>query len=129
MTPGQSASGRESIRENMSREIRIAKLQAGETVQYRESGNSMKGLIGHRELITCEPISDYATVRPGEGLRSAVFCKVRGNYYTHLVKAVRERKGEDGSTHYEFLIGNNRGGTNGWTPQEKVFGRVVRVES
>lgn len=111
----------------MSRDILIAKLRAGETVQYRESGNSMRGLIAHRELITCEPISDYATLKPGEGLRSAVLCKVRGNYYTHLVKAVREHKDEDGSVRHEFLIGNNRGGTNGWTPQEKVYGRVVRV--
>lgn len=112
----------------MSREIRIARLQAGETVQYRESGHSMRGLIGHRELITCEPIADYAAIKPGQGLRSAVFCKVRGAYYTHLVQGVREHKRDDGSSHFEFLIGNNRGGTNGWTPQEKVFGRVVRVE-
>lgn len=111
----------------MSIEIRIAKLQAGEAVTYRESGNSMAGLIGHREAITCEPIVDYSTIEANAGLRSAVFCKVRGNYYTHLVKAVRERKREDGTTHFEFLIGNNRGGTNGWTPQEKVFGRVVAV--
>jgi hypothetical protein len=113
----------------MSREIRIAKLQAGETVTYRESGNSMRGLIGHRELITCEPITDYSAIKPGDGLRSAVFCRVHGHYYTHLVKGVREHKREDGTSRYEFLIGNNRGGTNGWTPQEKVFGRVVKVET
>jgi hypothetical protein len=112
----------------MSREIRIQKLQAGETIQYRESGNSMRGLIGHRELITCEPIADYSAIRPGQGLASAVFCKVRGNYYTHLIKGVREHKRDDGTSRFEFLIGNNRGGTNGWTPQEKVFGRVIRVE-
>ncbi len=112
----------------MSREIRIARLRAGEAVQYRESGNSMRGLIGHRDLITCEPIADYATLRPGDGLRSAVFCKVHGHYYTHLVKAVREHRGEDGAARFEFLIGNNRGGTNGWTTQDRVYGRVVRVE-
>jgi len=111
----------------MSREIRIARLRAGETVRYRESGNSMSGLIAHRQLITCEPIRDFGEIRPNQGLRSAVFCKVKGNYYTHLVKAVRSRVKEDGAIVHEFLIGNNRGGTNGWTTQEKVFGRVVRV--
>ncbi len=108
----------------MSREIRIAKLRAGETVQYRESGNSMRGIIEHRQLITCEPIPDPAAIRAGD----AVFCKVRGAYYTHLVKAVRSRLKDDGTTTFEFLIGNNRGGTNGWTPQASVFGRVIRVE-
>ena len=88
----------------------------------------MKGLIGHRELITCEPIADYASIEPNQGLRSAVFCKVRGNYYTHLVKGVRSHVRDDGTVIHEFLIGNNRGGTNGWTSQDKVFGRVVRVE-
>jgi len=108
----------------MSREIRIARLRAGETVKYRESGNSMRGIIEHRQLITCEPIADYSAIGPG----AAVFCKVHGSYYTHLVKAVRSHVKDDRTTTYEFLIGNNRGGTNGWTPQSNVFGKVVRVE-
>lgn len=45
-----------------------------------------------------------------------VYCKVNGKFYTHLVKAV----GDQGA-----LIGNNRGGTNGWT--KKVYGKVTRV--
>ncbi len=108
----------------MSREIRIARLKGGETVQYRESGNSMRGRIEHRQLITCEPIADHATVQPGD----AVFCKVRGEYYTHLVKAVKAHVKDDGTVAFAFLIGNNRGGTNGWTSGDKVFGRVVRVD-
>jgi hypothetical protein len=107
----------------MSREIRIEKLKAGETVKYRESGNSMSGLIEHRQLLTCIPIVDYATIAVG----SVVFCKVHGNYYTHLVKGIKSHS-KDGVVIYEFLIGNNKGGTNGWTPQDKVFGKVIRVE-
>lgn len=38
-----------------------------------------------------------------------VFCKVKGRYYTHLVKA----KGDRG-----VLIGNNHGKINGWTKAE-----------
>lgn len=107
----------------MSREIRIARLRAGEEVQYRESGNSMRGIIGHRQLITCSPISEYSTLATGD----AVFCKVHGNHYTHLIKGVRSHTKDDGSVTFDFLIGNNRGGTNGWTPQHNVFGKVIRV--
>lgn len=46
-----------------------------------------------------------------------VYCKVKGNFYTHLVKAKNEQKG--------LLIGNNRGGVNGWT--KAVFGKVIEV--
>lgn len=46
-----------------------------------------------------------------------VYCKVKGNYYTHLVKAKNDEKG--------LLIGNNKGGVNGWTKQ--VFGRVIQI--
>lgn len=42
-----------------------------------------------------------------------VFCKVKGRYYTHLVKA----KG--------VLIGNNHGKINGWT--KSVFGKVTKI--
>ena len=46
-----------------------------------------------------------------------VYCKVKGNFYTHLVKAKNDDKG--------LLIGNNKGGTNGWTKQ--VFGIVIEI--
>jgi len=45
-----------------------------------------------------------------------VFCKVKGNFYTHLVKG----KGVRGA-----LIGNNKGGVNGWTKQ--VYGKVIEI--
>jgi hypothetical protein len=49
-----------------------------------------------------------------------VLVKVRGHEYLHLVKA---RQGE------RYLIGNNRGGTNGWVGRHAIFGRAVRIES
>ena len=45
-----------------------------------------------------------------------VYCKVRGHFYTHLVKAKSNRG---------CLIGNNRGGINGWTKQ--IFGKVIEI--
>jgi hypothetical protein len=46
-----------------------------------------------------------------------VLCRVKGNDYLHLVKALQKGR---------VLIGNNRGGTNGWTRQ--VFGRAIKIE-
>ena len=60
------------------------------------------------------------TISPGVSditVGDAVFCKVHGNFYVHLVKAIQGER---------FLIGNNRGGINGWTKQ--VFGKVTKVE-
>ena len=104
------------------REKRITDLLSGKIVQYRESGNSMRGIIAHRQLITCAPIPDYSSILVGD----AVYCKVSGRYYTHLVKAVKKRSTENGDR-FEFLIGNNHGGINGWTGQERVYGKVVAI--
>lgn len=45
-----------------------------------------------------------------------VYCRVGGNFYTHLVKA----KSDSG-----LLIGNNKGRINGWT--KNVYGKVIEV--
>ncbi len=75
-------------------------LQDGESVQFRPRGHSMKGKIESGQLCTVEPVPSTA-VEVGD----IVLCKVRGCQYLHLVKA---KQGE------RFLIGNNRGRTNGW---------------
>ena len=46
----------------------IAKLQAGETVQFRPRGNSMSGKIESGQLCTVEPV-DHATLRVGDMTR------------------------------------------------------------
>lgn len=46
-----------------------------------------------------------------------VYCKVKGNFYTHLVKAKNDKRG--------LLIGNNKGGINGWT--KAVYGKVIEI--
>jgi len=48
-----------------------------------------------------------------------VLCRVRGREYLHLVKAVQDRR---------YLIGNNRGGTNGWVGRAAVYGIGTRIE-
>jgi hypothetical protein len=47
-----------------------------------------------------------------------VYVKVHSYYYTHLVKSTDPNKG--------CLIGNNKGGINGWSKQ--IYGLVTHKE-
>jgi hypothetical protein len=84
-------------------------LDRGEEVVYKESGNSMTPIIKHRQPVTAKKFNSYE-------VGDVVWCKVKGNYYTHKIFA----KGKKG-----YLIGNNHGHMNGWT--KKVFGKIIRV--
>jgi hypothetical protein len=92
----------------------IQRLKRGEAVSFRPRGNSMAGKIDPGQLCVVEPV-DPADLRVGD----IVLCKVRGNEYLHLVKAIQGKR---------FLIGNNRGHVNGWITANTIFGRCVRVE-
>lgn len=94
----------------------IQKLQSGETVSFRPRGNSMKGKIESGQLVTVEPISEKTDLNKGD----IVLCKVRGNEYIHLIKAIKGQR---------YLIGNNRGGTNGWIGLNSIFGKCIKVEN
>ncbi len=93
----------------------IARLRAGETVSFRESGNSMTPRIKSRQKCTYRPVWTPEDVKVGD----AVFCKVGGNYYTHLITAQR---GD------QYQIGNNHGHVNGWVTLDSIFGKVIAVE-
>lgn len=93
----------------------IEKLKKGETVQFRPKGNSMVGKINSGDLCTVEPLKETMPA-----IDEIVLCKVKGNQYLHLVKSIR------GS---QFLIGNNRGGENGWIGASQIFGRCIKVEN
>ena len=93
----------------------IEKLRAGETVSFRPRGNSMSGKIESGQLCTVEPVD------PGSlQVDDIVLCKVRGQEYLHLIKAIQGPR---------FQIGNNRGRINGWVSARAIFGRCVRVEA
>jgi hypothetical protein len=93
----------------------IAKLKAGEMVSFRPRGNSMSGKIESGQLCTVEPIEDVTTLKVGE----IVLCKVNGNEYLHLIKAIQGQR---------FQIGNNKGFINGWVGSNSIYGRCVKVE-
>lgn len=96
----------------MRRNYKLERLLNGETFITSEKGNSMVPLIKSGQEHKISPIS-IEDVDIGD----IVYCKVKGNYYTHLVKAKDIIKG--------LLIGNNRGGINGWTKQ--VYGKVIEI--
>lgn len=92
----------------------IEALKRGDTVSFRPRGASMRGKIESGQLCTVEPLGEHV-IEIGD----IVLCKVGGAQYLHLVKAIRGK---------QFLIGNNRGGENGWITRNAIYGRLVRVE-
>jgi len=75
----------------------------------------MKGKIESGQLCTVAPV-DPSDLKVGD----IVLCKVHGNEYLHLVKAVNGAR---------FQIGNNRGLTNGWIGANGILGKCIRIES
>ena len=94
------------------RNYKLEKLQNGETFLTKEKGNSMMPLIKSGQEHKVAPVK-WEDVEIGD----IVYCKVSGNFYTHLVKAKDEQRG--------VQIGNNKGNINGWTKQ--VYGKVIEV--
>ncbi|MEM7556399.1 MAG: phage repressor protein [Cyanobacteria bacterium P01_A01_bin.84] len=91
---------------------KIQKLLDGETIISKEPGNSMLPLLKSKQPVRLAPIS-WEDCEVGD----IVFCKVRGNVFTHLVKGKSDKRG--------LLIGNNHGRINGWT--KNVYGKVIAI--
>lgn len=88
------------------------RLLNGETFITSESGNSMYPKLKHKQKHMLEPAT-WEKVNVGD----IVYCKVKGRFYTHLVKGKSHDRG--------VQIGNNHGKINGWTKQ--VYGKVIKV--
>src|SRR5688572_22706222 len=93
----------------------ITRLARGETVQFRPRGNSMVGKVSSGQLCTVTPLAEHDEL----AVDDIVLCRVKGNQYLHLVKAIQGHR---------FQIGNNRGGINGWITRRQIFGRLTAVE-
>jgi len=96
----------------MIKNYKLEKLQNGETFITSEKGNSMMPLIKSGQEHKLAP-AKWEDVE----VNDIVYCKVNGRFYTHLVKAKDLNKG--------CLIGNNKGGINGWT--KHIYGKVISV--
>jgi len=90
----------------------IKKLQAGDAATINPKGNSMKGKVNSGATVTVEPAEEY---NKGD----IVLVKVNGKIYLHLIKAVKDKL---------YLIGNNRGGTNGWVSKSAIYGLATEIE-
>lgn len=83
-------------------------------MSFRPRGHSMKPKIESGQLCTVSPVA-VDDLKVGD----IVLCKVKGNEFLHLIKAIQGER---------FQIGNNRGGINGWIGSNGIFGRLVSVE-
>jgi len=89
----------------------IADLRAGKKTKIRPHGGSMRPKIESGALVSLAPVTvEELTVG------DAVLCKVKGNTYVHLVKALQGGR---------VQIGNNKGKINGWT--RTIYGRVEEI--
>lgn len=92
----------------------IQKLKENEVVSFRPRGGSMKGKIESGQLCTVEPVIE-SNLKKGD----IVLCKVNGNQYLHLIKAIQGKR---------YQIGNNRGRINGWITFNSIYGKLIKVE-
>lgn len=92
----------------------IEKLKENETVSFRPRGGSMKGKVESGQLCTVEPAKE-GNLKKGD----VVLCKVNGNEYLHLIKAVQGKR---------YQIGNNIGRINGWITFRTIYGKLIKVE-
>src|ERR1700694_6315355 len=92
----------------------IEGLRAGKTVKVKPHGNSMRGRVND---------GDTVTLAPGDPEKLAVddivLVHVKGHDYLHLIKAISNGR---------YLIGNNRGGVNGWVGHHCIYGIAVKIE-
>jgi len=92
----------------------VEQLRAGNTISFRPRGHSIKGRVESGQLCTVVPI-DPSTIEAGD----IVLCRVHGNEYLHLVKAISGSR---------YQIGNNRGRINGWVGPHAIFGKCVSIQ-
>ena len=97
----------------------ISRLKQGETVTFRARGRSMAGKIADGAMVTVVPID--RPLKAGD----VVLCRVHGADYLHLVKGMRKKNEKSPG---QFQIGNNRGGINGWTSRDKIYGLYLTPE-
>jgi hypothetical protein len=91
----------------------ILALTKGRVVRIYPRGRSMRPLIESGEGVLVAPAGEDM-IEVG----AIVLVRVGGRVFLHLVKAI------DGD---RFLIGNNRGGINGWTGRASVLGIAFEV--
>lgn len=96
----------------MRKNWKVIELLKGNKIISKEPGNSMTPILKSKQPVKITPC-EWQNVKEGD----IVYCKVRGNFYTHLVKTTNSKRG--------VLIGNNHGHINGWT--KNIYGVVTKI--
>jgi hypothetical protein len=73
----------------------------------------MKPKIKSGQQVTISP--DLTSLEIGDVL----FCKVKGNFYVHLLTATKDE---------QYQISNNHGHINGWISKNSIYGKIIKVE-
>ena len=95
-----------------------ARLQAGETVEFRGSGNSLHPRIKSGECCRYVPVREHEDIKE----KDIVFCQIKGRYWGHMVK---KKTFVGGTDLYEYTISNIHGWENGSCTLEHIYGKVV----
>ena len=95
-----------------------ARLQAGETVQFRGGGNSLNPRIKSGECCKYAPVFRHEDVKE----KDIVFCQIKGRYWGHMVK---KKTFVGGAGKYVYTISNIHGWENGTIGLEHIYGKVV----
>jgi len=95
-----------------------ARLQAGETVEFRGGGNSLHPRIKSGECCKYEPVFKHDDIK----VKDIVFCQIKGRFWGHMVKKKTFVGGRD---EYEYTISNIHGWENGTCALEHIYGKVV----
>ena len=93
----------------------IDRLQQGQVVTLRPRGHSMTGRVNDGDLVTVEPLGERE-LHVGD----VVLVRLHGREYLHLVKPIQGGRA---------LIGNTRGGVNGWVGRQSIAGIATEVTS
>jgi len=88
-------------------------LKKGLDAAVKPRGSSMKPKIESGDVVTIAPCDPFRLK-----VDDIVLVTVKGKDYLHLIKAVDSKR---------FLIGNNRGGINGWVGWNSIHGKAVEV--
>lgn len=95
-------------------DVAIEELRAGREATIRPRGHSMEPKVPDGATVTLLPVEPEAIERG-----DIVLVRLSGKVYLHLVRAVQGRR---------FLIGNNKGDTNGWAGPAAIYGLAVEVD-
>src|SRR3954467_15297501 len=98
----------------MSKQDIVNLLLSGVAIErYKEKGNSMLPIISSGQPVRLEPVIDRILK-----VNDIVFCKVKGNFYTHKITKIRGQ---------QYQISNNKGHVNGWITRNGIYGIVTEI--